>query len=85
MEFLRPLLTDMIQEDGNARPTMEDVTERFDELIKGTKASILRSPCIKKLAEGFSEPVPIVLIRAFRHWYKRMTYTVRRLPPVPTR
>ncbi|RXW11613.1 hypothetical protein EST38_g14242 [Candolleomyces aberdarensis] len=80
-EFLRPLITAMTDEDPEKRPTMEGVLAQFNDIVNGMSSSTLRSECVKK-----GERIPGIYLRhSIEQWFKRLSYIVRRLPPIPSR
>lgn len=44
LDFLKPLVHDMIQDDPDKRPTMDEAMTRFEDIRKTLSASTLRSP-----------------------------------------
>ncbi|KAJ2932576.1 hypothetical protein H1R20_g4537, partial [Candolleomyces eurysporus] len=84
-EFLRPLIEDMVKHNSAERPTMAEVVARFDAEVKKLSVSTLRSRCLRKTVEEDKDPLPLVVATTIRFWYERAMYTIRRLPPVPTR
>lgn len=83
-EFLRPLVVDMTNEDPESRPRMPEVLERFETLIGGLKSTLLRSRCrLKPMYDGDKEPIPATAIIGVIHWYKQLTYVVRKMPAIP--
>ncbi|TFK74307.1 hypothetical protein BDN72DRAFT_955922 [Pluteus cervinus] len=79
LEFLQPLISDMVQDDPAKRPTMDDVVVRFEEIYKGLSSWKLRSRPMPK-----REFVPTTISRICRHWTRRISYIVRRIPPIPS-
>ncbi|KAJ7268130.1 kinase-like domain-containing protein [Mycena haematopus] len=45
-EFMRPLVKDMIQTDPSQRPNMDEVVQRFSEIVRGLTSEELRSRVI---------------------------------------
>ncbi|KAF5336853.1 hypothetical protein D9611_003035 [Ephemerocybe angulata] len=84
-EFLRSLIDDMTRQNSTERPTMPEVVKRFDEAVKTLSTATLRSRCIKKrgATAQYDEPWPLLVVASVHHWYKKITYIVRRLPAVP--
>ncbi|TFK74344.1 hypothetical protein BDN72DRAFT_813280 [Pluteus cervinus] len=78
MEFLQPLINDMVQDDPKKRPTIDEVVVRFEEIRKGLGSWKLRSrPQPKK--EFIFKAIPHIC----GHWIRRVGYVVRRIPPIP--
>ncbi|RXW18388.1 hypothetical protein EST38_g7465 [Candolleomyces aberdarensis] len=79
-EFLRPLINGMTNDDPEQRPTMEVALAQFTQILEGMSSATLRSQCIKKGDEDF----PAIFLRtSVERWFKKVSYIVRRLPPVP--
>ena len=78
-EFLRPLLSDMIQEDPAKRPTIDEVVSRFDMIVKGLSSWKLRSRVVSR------KDFPFVPHRSIAHWTRRLIFIVKRVPPMPGR
>ncbi|KAJ6502021.1 kinase-like domain-containing protein [Mycena sanguinolenta] len=75
-EFMRPLVTDMTLHDPSKRPTMDEVVQRFDEILRGLSSWKLRSRVAKHADTiGFYYGIP--------HWFRRISFIVRRIPPIP--
>ncbi|TFK74346.1 hypothetical protein BDN72DRAFT_789669 [Pluteus cervinus] len=80
MEFLQPLISDMVQDDPKKRPTIDEVVVRFEEIWKGLGSWKLRSrPRPKK--EFIFKAIPHMC----GHWMRRVGYVVRRVPPIPSK
>ncbi|TFK53522.1 hypothetical protein OE88DRAFT_1717759, partial [Heliocybe sulcata] len=77
-EFLEPLVNDMVQEEPDKRPTMEEVSKRFAEIRKTLTTTKLRSRVVPRdegRIQGF--------LRSLSHWFRRIGYIIRRTPAVP--
>ncbi|KAL1945818.1 hypothetical protein VTO73DRAFT_1820 [Trametes versicolor] len=48
IEFLVPLVKDMVQDDSAKRPTIQDVVRHFDELVRPLKSRQLRSRLVPR-------------------------------------
>ncbi|KAJ7268136.1 hypothetical protein B0H12DRAFT_995616, partial [Mycena haematopus] len=69
---------DMIQGDPSQRPSMDEVVQRFSEIIHGLSSWKLRSRVVKRTNVtlfGFYYNIP--------HWLRRISFIVRRVPPIP--
>ncbi|KAJ7450494.1 hypothetical protein B0H11DRAFT_2331022 [Mycena galericulata] len=77
-EFLRPLMTDMIQDDPALRPTMDEVVQRFEELVRGLSSRKLRSH-VAKLKD------PLNFYYAVAHWSRKIGFIIKSTPPIPSR
>ncbi|KAJ7162135.1 hypothetical protein C8R46DRAFT_1000094 [Mycena filopes] len=78
-DFMRPLVSDMVQTDPAKRPTIDEVVARFEEIRGKLSSWKLRSRVIKK-----GESTPRHLRRIARHWLHRLGYIVMRVPAIPT-
>ncbi|KZT21803.1 hypothetical protein NEOLEDRAFT_1164410 [Neolentinus lepideus HHB14362 ss-1] len=78
LEFLQPLISDMVHENPDKRPTMEEVLRRFGEIRETLTIPKLRSRLVPR-DEGVMEG----LIRSIGHWYRRIGYILKRTPAVP--
>ncbi|KAG6893143.1 hypothetical protein C0992_011156 [Termitomyces sp. T32_za158] len=77
-EFMRELVSDMLDKDPKKRPTMDEVVFRFDAIVKGLSWYKLRSPVIKADAlERWK------LSHSFAHWAKQIYYILRGYPAIP--
>jgi hypothetical protein len=77
-EFMKPLVDDMVQEDPQKRPTMDEVVARFTDL-QGTLSSWkLRSRVVPRM-----DSVIHGIILGVRHWIRRIGYIAKRVPPIP--
>ncbi|KAJ7782419.1 kinase-like domain-containing protein [Mycena maculata] len=75
-EFLEPLAADMVNADPALRPSMDEVVERFEEIVRGLSSWKLRSRAAKK-------PEHFGFIRNISHWIRRIQLIVGRYPPIP--
>ncbi|PCH36039.1 hypothetical protein WOLCODRAFT_91811 [Wolfiporia cocos MD-104 SS10] len=77
LEFMDALVSDMVQDDPRARPTMDVVVARFNAIRDSLSTWKLRSPLMKR--------EHIFLVRIFislRHICRTVSYIMKRLPPV---
>ena len=78
MEFLAPLVRDMIQTDPSRRPAINEVVRQFDELLKHVRFWTLRS-----------RPVPadeytiVGWYRNTRHIFRTIRYVLSRKSAIP--
>lgn len=77
-EFMRELVTDMLDKDPQKRPTMDEVVSRFDTIVKGLSWYKLRSPVIKADALERWD-----LFRSLTHWTKQVYHILRGYPAIP--
>ncbi|KAG1863837.1 hypothetical protein F4604DRAFT_1625791 [Suillus subluteus] len=77
-EFLKPLVDDMVQDDPNARPTMNVVVERFDFIRMRINTWKLRSR-VRARDEGLFE----ALYCGATHWKRRIGFIIKRAQAVP--
>jgi len=75
-EFMRELVSDMVNNDPKKRPTMNEVVSRFDDIIKGLSMWKLRSPVVDADAS-------LGVFGSVAHWSKQLRYIALRLPAIP--
>ncbi|KAJ7141178.1 hypothetical protein C8R44DRAFT_827715 [Mycena epipterygia] len=78
-EFMRPLVDEMVKRNSKERPTIDQVVERFKSIVDGLSTWKLRSR-----ARGREEHTILSLPRIVRHWYRRIGFTVRKAPAIPS-
>ena len=78
MEFLTPLVTDMIQPDPSKRPTIDEVVRRFDDLLKHRRFWTLRSRPVP-----VNEEIVVGWYRNTRHVYRTIRYVLSRKSAIP--
>ncbi|EGO25701.1 hypothetical protein SERLADRAFT_415172 [Serpula lacrymans var. lacrymans S7.9] len=78
LEFMLPLVKDMVQDDPVKRPTMDEVVARFDEILKELSSWKLRSRVIYKEDSNIES-----LYHGVVHWTRRISYIVRRVSAIP--
>lgn len=76
LNFLLPLMDAMVQDNPSARPNIDEVVLWFDKLWRAQKTSHLRS---RTQFEGCDELFP-----GTKHFLRRISYTIRIIPPVPS-
>ncbi|KAJ7782459.1 hypothetical protein DFH07DRAFT_900876 [Mycena maculata] len=76
-EFLRPLMDDMVQPDPTLRPTMDEVVERFDAIVRGLSHRKLRSRVVKA-------DTHFNWYYAVTHWFRKVGFIIRRYPAIPS-
>ncbi|KAJ3966643.1 kinase-like domain-containing protein [Lentinula raphanica] len=77
-EFLRPLVMDMIAEDPSKRPTMDEVSSRFSQIVDRLSWWKLRSRAIKNSEYILSKP-----FRATYHILWTISMLVLLKPAIP--
>ncbi|PIL36001.1 hypothetical protein GSI_01661 [Ganoderma sinense ZZ0214-1] len=78
MDFLAPLVRDMIQPKLSKRPTIDEVVRRFDDLLKQVRFWTLRSRPVRVDEE------PIVgWFRNTRHVFRTVRYVLSRKRTIP--
>ena len=75
---MQPLVSDMVHDDPEKRPTIDDVVNRFSTIRNSLGAMKLRSR-IRSQDESFGP------IRDFAHVFKSIKYLLLRIPAIPTR
>ncbi|KAJ6610679.1 hypothetical protein B0H10DRAFT_2165995 [Mycena sp. CBHHK59/15] len=78
-EFMRPLIRDMTLTDPQKRPKIDEVVSRFEAIVSGLSSWKLRSRVRKK--SDFYLDIPEIA----KHWYRRIGYIIRGVPPIPAR
>jgi hypothetical protein len=78
LEFMQPLIADMVADDPTKRPTMAEVVVRFDEIRHSLSSWKLRARPIPH-----DELAIATFFLGIPHWYRRIRYVLRRIPPVP--
>ncbi|KAJ7760953.1 kinase-like domain-containing protein [Mycena metata] len=77
-EFMRPLVSDMVQSDPVKRPTIDQVVSRFQEIHSGLSWWKLRSRVVKE-----TEVTAWHLRRLMIHWVRKVGFVLRRVPAMP--
>ena len=75
---MEELITDMVKEDPEKRPTMDEVVNRFTEMTSRLSAWKLRS----RMARN-NEIWPVTAWRTVSHWYRTIGYVIARKPALP--
>lgn len=75
---MEPLVRDMMTQDPNSRPTMDEVVARFETICKSLSSWRLRSRVVPR-----DETIEIPF-RAVPHWLRRIRYIIMRKPAVPS-
>ena len=78
-EFLRPLISDMIQDDPTKRPKIDDVTKRFEDIVHSLSAWKLRSRTSSRRANIFQG-----VGHLFSHWKRRLVFVTKGTPAIPS-
>ncbi|KAG1746005.1 kinase-like domain-containing protein [Suillus paluster] len=78
LEFLKPLVDDMVQDDPSKRPTMEVVVKRYELIRQQLSTWKLRSRVISR-EDGLLEN----MYRGTVHWRRRIGFIVRRVSAIP--
>ncbi|KIM75907.1 hypothetical protein PILCRDRAFT_13116 [Piloderma croceum F 1598] len=77
-DVMWPLISDMIQDDPAKRPTIDQVVKRFADMCKKLGTLKLRAG-VGPRDESFG------VVRDFFHLFTTIKYTLKGIPPVPTR
>jgi len=81
-EFMKPLIDDMVQDDPAKRPNINEVIERFEEIVQGLSQWKLRSrPHRRMLYFSHKMRIPLLIIS---HWKRKVTYIINRKPAIPS-
>jgi len=78
LEFMTPLIDDMVQEDPTKRPVMSEVVTRFDEIRNNLSTWKLRSRMVPTY-----EWLPLTVWRSVGHWCRTVAYVLARKPAIP--
>ncbi|KAI0645829.1 kinase-like domain-containing protein [Trametes meyenii] len=78
LDFLKPLVDEMVQDEPAARPTMEHVTARFDLLLDSLSSSQLRSRLVPR-----NELRILGYVRAVAHAFRTLYYICTFRPALP--
>jgi len=78
LEFMQPLIADMVQEDPKKRPNMDEVVARFAEIRKKLSSWKLRSRMARNI-----ELWPVAAWRSVAHWYRTIGYVLARKAAIP--
>lgn len=78
LEFMVPLINDMVQGDPDKRPTIDEVVDRFDKLYHTIRWWTLRSRLVMKDDSGG-------VVRVVRHFFRTTVHvlTLRNALPRP--
>ncbi|EMD38837.1 hypothetical protein CERSUDRAFT_112564 [Gelatoporia subvermispora B] len=79
LEFMEPLVTDMVQDDPSRRPPIQQVADRFAKLLSSLKGRQLRSRLIY-----VKEDPALRFFRDVRHFFLTSYYLLARYPALPT-
>ncbi|RDB25045.1 hypothetical protein Hypma_007489 [Hypsizygus marmoreus] len=77
-DFMHELVADMVQDDPKARPTMDQVVSRFNDIVLGLSTWKLRG----RVASVDERRVRGTL-RSIAHWTKQLRFMARRIPAIP--
>ncbi|KAI0633259.1 kinase-like domain-containing protein [Trametes polyzona] len=79
LDFMKPLIADMIQDDPAKRPTMDEVVARYAKLVESLSTWKLRSRITHKKDSNIAG-----FYRSIRHVYRTAEYILSRRPAIPT-
>lgn len=78
VDFLRPLITEMMHVEPAKRPTMPEVVTKFEKLVAGLTQLKLRTPVSSK-----DEFAIHSFFRGFGRWKRTCSYWTKGLPAIP--
>ncbi|KAH9920140.1 uncharacterized protein B0H18DRAFT_1025296 [Fomitopsis serialis] len=78
LDFVQPLVADMVQNDPEKRPTIEEVESRFDGISCQLSWWQLRSRLVEK-----DENALVRTVFGIGHIFRTAKYVIKRRPPVP--
>jgi len=76
--FMEPLISDMVANDPDKRPSMDQVVDRFDEIRRSLSKTKLRSRVANK-----NEPGIVAVFRGSAHFTRSVRYFIKGIPPMP--
>jgi len=86
VDFLGPLIEAMTKEVPEERITMAEASTTFRKIVEGLSASQLRGKVRAIPSEDEGGPSAVGTLADTAGWmYRRLTYVVRRLDPIPKR
>ena len=77
-EFLRPLISDMMQDDPTKRPKIDEVINLFEDIVRNLSAWKLRSRTSSRRANIFQD-----VGHVFSHWKRRLIFVTKGTPAIP--
>jgi hypothetical protein len=75
---MEPLISDMVANDPDKRPSMDQVVDRFDEIRRSLSKAKLRSRIANK-----NEPGIVAVFRGPVRFIRSVGYILRGIPPIP--
>ena len=75
---MQPLVADMVQDDPNQRPSIDEVVARFEKIRQGLSSWKLRSRVVKR-----GDTIIPGIYRSITHWYRRVAFIATKVPPIP--
>jgi hypothetical protein len=75
---MKPLIDDMVHDDPDKRPTMDEVIQRFDVLVEDLGQWQLRARAAPRGVNIFKETAQII-----PHWGRKIVYLIKRTPAMP--
>ncbi|KAH9920130.1 kinase-like domain-containing protein [Fomitopsis serialis] len=78
LHFMRELISDMVQDDPEKRPTIAEVEARFDEIYRRLSWWTLRARLV-----GKTESVIVRAVRGTMHVYRTAKLVAQRRPAIP--
>ncbi|KAI0044703.1 hypothetical protein FA95DRAFT_1522522 [Auriscalpium vulgare] len=76
--FMRPLVDDMVAQDPDKRPQMDEVVMRFKEIRASVSSWKLRSRMVRR-----DEAILNGVYHSALHWHRRLGYILTRKPAIP--
>ncbi|KAL4243618.1 hypothetical protein ABKN59_011686 [Abortiporus biennis] len=81
LEFMQPLIDEMVQTDPSKRPTMEEVVKQFSDIYRNIPKSTLRS---RLVGQHESRDILINVKRSVTHYVRTFIHILLRRNPMPT-
>jgi beta-galactosidase GanA len=79
---MKPRIDDMVQDEPAKRPNVNEVVQRFEEIVQGLSQWKLHSQSHRQMLY-FADKMRIP-IRIISHWKRKMTYIMKRTPAIPS-
>ncbi|CAL1706317.1 unnamed protein product [Somion occarium] len=79
VEFMAPLVADMVQADPSKRPTIDEVVQRFEDICRSLRWWKLRSRLIEKRELGY-----LITFRSVKHYIRTVAHVLTLKSAVPT-
>ncbi|PPQ95143.1 hypothetical protein CVT25_011028 [Psilocybe cyanescens] len=79
LDFMKPLVDAMVQDDMSKRPTIDQCVIHLEEIIRSQSSCTLRA----QVWHSTDNPIGFIY-RFLPHWRRRIVYIITRKPAVPS-